>query len=139
MYGGLNSKGTGYFNAQIGAYLTNYDLAISDWCMGPDLAGASGADAESANFVVNYGAWSDSSGRGGGVDDWKGGPNNQLQLSLNRHQGFNADTQVYLYLSLTDIDSSANNGSNTPATITCRLWYMVGDDMSTGWGGTGVA
>jgi hypothetical protein len=139
MYGALNTGGNGYFNAIIGARQTDYDLIIADWYMGPDLTGSNQGDAETSNFSVNYGSASDSSGRGGNVTDWAGGPNNLLMYSLNRNQGFNADTQVYLYLSLTDFDSQDNDGSNTPATLTCRFWYMVGDDMSAGWGGTGVA
>lgn len=139
MYAALNTAGTGHFNTGIGASQTNYDLFMADYFMGPDLVGASGDDAEHANFAMNYGTWSDSSGRGGNVDDWEGGANGMQFYALNKNQGFNADTQVYVYLSLTDFDSSANNGSRTPATLTCRFWYMVGGDMKNGWGGTGVA
>lgn len=138
MYGSLNTSGTGHTTSTVGSYQTNFDVFITNYLMGPDLVGEFDGDAEGFNYSYEYNTWADANGRGGNVDVWERGPTPPLLQSLNRLQGFNADTQVYLYLSLTDCDTSANNGSLTPATLTCRFWYMVGGDTN-GWGGTGVA
>ena len=136
IFASLNTGGNGHITNNVsGSNQRYYDTVTTDWCLGPDLT-------EQQNFSANVGTYSDSSGRdftnlGAGVDPYKLNSVTTLKSWNVNQVGFSA-TQVYLYATLTDTDTSANNGSNTPATITYRLWYQCAGDM-TGWGGTGVA
>jgi len=134
IYSYLSGTGSGHTTATGSTTnQTGYPLMVTDYMIGPDMSDGSGG-AESINGLINICTFADSNA---GTPYEKGPTISQKGLSADR--GFNADSQVFLYVSIADQDAGANDGSNTAVTLTCRFWYMLTHDMSNGWGGTGSA
>jgi hypothetical protein len=126
LYGGLSTGGSehenfGKRNSGITDGTTIIEGAIH---VGPDL----GADKNTYVSIQGFASSGDD------YSTCNGGGNSYKVQSFNTNQGFDADTQVYLFCSLGDCNTLSSSGSRDAAVVTLRMTYLVEADPIRGWG-----